>query len=124
MTSATSQCDAFGTDQVGGRDYAIQVAGSLDDASAALRSARLLFLISSGAILVAVGVAGALLAWAILRPIDRIVNRARMMGASALTERLPHPGGGDEMARLVETLNEMLGRIEQVFDAQRRFRDR
>jgi two-component system OmpR family sensor kinase len=107
--------------KVGDATYAIQVAGSLDDASAALRSARLLFLISSAAILVAVGVAGALLAWAILRPIDRIVSRARMMGASALTERLPHPGGRDEMARLVETLNEMLGRIEQVFDAQRRF---
>jgi two-component system OmpR family sensor kinase len=107
--------------KVGDATYAIQVAGSLDDARAALRSARLLFLISSAAILVAVGVAGALLAWAILRPIDRIVGRARMMGASALAERLPHPGGRDEMARLVETLNEMLGRIEQVFEAQRRF---
>jgi len=107
--------------KVGDATYAIQVAGSLDDASAALRSARLLFLISSAAILVAVGAAGALLAWAILRPIDRIVSRARMMGASALAERLPHPGGQDEMARLVETLNGMLGRIEQVFEAQRRF---
>jgi two-component system, OmpR family, sensor kinase len=107
--------------KVGGATYAIQVAGSLDDASAALRSARLLFLFSSAAILVAVGVAGALLAWAILRPIDRIVSRARMMGASALAERLPHPGGQDEMARLVDTLNGMLGRIEQAFEAQRRF---
>jgi two-component system OmpR family sensor kinase len=107
--------------KVGTATYAIQVAGSLDDASAALRSARLLFLISSAAILAAVGVAGALLAWAILRPIDRIVGRARLMGASALAQRLPHPGGRDEMARLVETLNEMLGRIEQVFEAQRRF---
>ena len=106
---------------VGGAPYAIQVAGSLDDASAALRSARLLFLTSCAAILVAVGLTGALLAWAILRPIDRIVSRARLMGASALAERLPHPGGRDEMARLVETLNEMLGRIEQVFEAQRRF---
>jgi two-component system, OmpR family, sensor kinase len=106
---------------VGGTLYAIQIAGSLDDASTALHSARLLFLISSAAILGAVGVAGALLAWAILRPIDRIVGRARVIGASALAERLPHPGGRDEMARLVETLNEMLGRIEQVFEAQRRF---
>jgi two-component system, OmpR family, sensor kinase len=106
---------------VGGRTYAIQVAGSLDDASAALGSAHALFLIASAAILVAVGLTGALLATGILRPIDRIVSRARSMGASALAERLPHPGGRDEMARLVETLNEMLGRIEQVFEAQRRF---
>src|SRR5215470_15634267 len=84
-------------------------------------SARWLFLLSSTAILVAIGLAGALLAWAILRPIDRIVRRARGIGALALAERLPHPGGHDEIARLVETLNEMLGRIEQAFEGQRRF---
>jgi len=107
--------------EVRGQAYAIQVAGSLDDARAALRSARWLFLSSSAAILVAIGLAGAFLAWAILRPIDRIVSRARGIGALALSERLPHPGGHDEIARLVETLNEMLGRIEQAFEAQRRF---
>src|SRR5262249_20074164 len=80
-----------------------------------------LFLFSSAAILVAIGLAGAFLAWAILRPIDRIVRRARGIGALALAERLPHPGGHDEIARLVETLNEMLGRIEQAFEGQRRF---
>src|SRR5262249_51086534 len=87
---------------VRGQTYAIQVAGSLDDARAALRSARWLFLASSAAILVAIGLAGAFLAWAILRPIDRIVRRARGIGALALAERLPHPGGHDEIARLVE----------------------
>jgi len=107
--------------EVRGQTYAVQVAGSLDDARAALRSARWLFLSSSLAILVAIGLAGAFLAWAILRPIDRIVSRARGIGALALAERLPHPSGHDEIARLVETLNEMLGRIEQAFEAQRRF---
>jgi len=57
----------------------------------------------------------------VLRPIDQIVGRARMIGESALAERLPHPGTQDEMARLVETLNDMLARIEQSFEAQRRF---
>jgi len=107
--------------RVGGVDYAIQVGGSLDDASAALRSARLLFLAMSATILAAVVVTGALLARSILNPIDRIVQRARLIGESVLTGRLPHPGTRDEMARLVETLNEMLGRIEQTFEAQRRF---
>jgi len=64
---------------------------------------------------------GAMLARAILRPIDQIVLRARVMGASGLAERLPHPGGRDEISRLVETLNEMLARVEHVFEAQRRF---
>jgi two-component system OmpR family sensor kinase len=75
----------------------------------------------SAAILGAVVLTGAMLTRAVLLPIDRIVSRARVIGASALTERLPHPGSQDEMARLVETLNEMLGRIERVFEAQRRF---
>jgi two-component system, OmpR family, sensor kinase len=104
-----------------GVDYVIQVGGSLDDANAALRSARLLFLTTAAAILSAVVVTGVMLARSILRPIDRIVQRAHLIGESALTERLPHPGTRDEIARLVETLNEMLGRIEQSFDAQRRF---
>ena len=107
--------------ELGGKAYAIQVAGSLDDAHAAIRSARRLFLVMSAAILGAVALTGAMLARAILLPIDRIVKRARVIGASPLAERLPHPGGQDEMARLVETLNEMLARIERVFEAQRRF---
>jgi two-component system, OmpR family, sensor kinase len=107
--------------EIDGARYAIQVAGSLDDADAVLRGARWLFLAMSAAILAAVTLTGAMLARAVLRPIDRIVSRARVMGATALAERLPRPGSRDEMARLVDTLNEMLARIEQVFEAQRRF---
>ncbi len=107
--------------EIGGTGYAIQVAGSLDDANTAIRSARRLFLAMSAAILGAVVLTGAMLTRAILLPIDRIVGRARVIGASVLAERLPHPGTRDEIARLVETLNEMLGRIERVFEAQRRF---
>jgi len=107
--------------EVGGARYAIQVGGSLDDADAALRGARWLFLAMSAAILLAVTLTGAMLARAVLRPIDRIVSRARVMGAKALAQRLPRPAGRDEMSRLVDTLNEMLARIERVFEAQRRF---
>lgn len=105
----------------GGTAYVIQVAGSLDDAYAAQRSARLLFLAMSATILGAVALVAAMAARAVLTPIDRVVQRARLIGESRLDARLPHPGSQDEIARLVETLNEMLGRIEQGFDAQRRF---
>ncbi len=101
--------------------YVIQVGTSLDDANATLRLARLLFLAMSACILGAVVLTGAMLARTVLRPIDQIVGRARMIGESALAERLPHPGTQDEIARLVETLNDMLARIEQSFEAQRRF---
>jgi len=107
--------------QIGDHVYAIQVATSLDDANATLRLARILFLAMSTGILGAVVLTGAILARTVLRPIDRIVARARVIGESALAERLPHPGTQDEMARLVETLNDMLARIERSFEAQRRF---
>jgi len=72
-------------------------------------------------ILVGVGLTGVILTRRALRPIDRIVSRAREIGEGSLSERLPRPGQQDEIGRLVDTLNEMLGRIEESFEVQRRF---
>ena len=104
-----------------GARYAVQVAMSLDDAYAVLRSARLLFTGMAVSILVGVGLIGVLLTRRALRPIDRIVSRAREIGEGSLSERLPRPAQQDEIGRLVDTLNEMLGRIEGSFEIQRRF---
>jgi two-component system OmpR family sensor kinase len=106
---------------VAGTRYAVQVAMSLDDAYAVLRSARRLFIGMAVSILVGVGLTGVVLTWRALRPIDRIVNRAREIGEGSLGERLPRPVQQDEIGRLVDTLNEMLGRIEESFEVQRRF---
>jgi two-component system, OmpR family, sensor kinase len=106
---------------VAGTRYAVQVAMSLDDAYAVLRSARRLFTGMAVSILVGVGLTGVVLTRRALRPIDRIVNRAREIGEGSLGERLPRPIQQDEIARLVDTLNEMLGRIEESFEVQRRF---
>jgi len=107
--------------RVGSVQYAIQVAGSLDDARQITHAARWLFLCVAVAILGAVAATGALLARRALVPIDRIVTEARHIGESSLAERLPHPGTRDEIGRLVDTLNEMLQRIEQSFEVQRHF---
>jgi two-component system OmpR family sensor kinase len=106
---------------IGAAHYVIQVAGSLDDARTVIRAARWLFLIVALAILTAVVATGALLTRRALVPIARIVKQARRIGQSSLAERLPHPGTHDEIAGLVETLNDMLGRIEHSFELQRRF---
>ena len=107
--------------QAAGTSYAIQVAISLNDVNSALRSTRWLLAAMSFAILIAVGVTGASLARRALQPIDLIVQRAHTIGESNLGERLPHPGSQDELGRLVETLNEMLARIERSVETQRRF---
>jgi len=101
--------------------YVVQVAMSLDDAHAVLYAGRWLFLSMSLAILTGIGFTGAWLARRALHPIDAIAARARQIREADLTERLPHPGTNDEIGRLVETLNEMLGRLEHSFDVRRRF---
>ena len=106
---------------VGGNRYVVQVAGSLDDARAIIHAARWLFFDIAAVILVAVAATGALLARRALVPIDHIVTQARRIGESSLAERLPHPGTHDEIGRLVDTLNDMLQRIEQSFEVQRHF---
>jgi two-component system, OmpR family, sensor kinase len=107
--------------EVTGTRYAVQVAMSLEDAYAVLRSARLLFAGMALSILVGVGLIGVLLTRRALRPIDRIVSRAREIGEGNLSERLPRSAQQDEIGRLVDTLNEMLGRIQESFEIQRRF---
>jgi len=104
-----------------GAARAIQVAGSLDDVNHVVESAGVVFLVMGAALLLAVGAAGALLTRRVFRTIDDVVQQAHRIGEAELGRRLPHPGSGDEIGRLVETLNQMLGRLERSFEAQRRF---
>lgn len=79
----------------------------------------LLVLIPLGVGLAALG--GALIARAALRPVDRMTRTARRITAEDLSRRVERPGTGDEMARLAETLNGMLARLEESFAQTRRF---
>jgi signal transduction histidine kinase len=56
-----------------------------------------------------------------LRPVEAIRGRAEVISHANLDERLPPPRTGDEVARLTETLNEMLDRIAEGARRQREF---
>jgi len=56
-----------------------------------------------------------------LHPIDAMTRKARRISASRLDDRLPRSGTGDELDRLAETLNEMLGRVEDHVGRIRQF---
>ncbi|MHA6826994.1 sensor histidine kinase [Ralstonia pseudosolanacearum] len=105
----------------GAAPVAIQVAGSLDDVNGVLDSAALLFACLAIALSASVGTAGALLTRRVFRAIDNVVKQARRIGDANLDARLPHPGTADDIGRLVDTLNDMLDRLEHAFDAQRHF---
>jgi signal transduction histidine kinase len=63
--------------------------------------------------------------WAIaghmLAPLKRITGTARRVSEQHLGERIPVAGPDDELRELGETLNSMLDRLADSFDAQRRF---
>ena len=50
-----------------------------------------------------------------LAPVDALIRSARAIGGTNLSSRLEQLNTGDELQRLSDTLNEMLGRIEAAF---------
>ena len=56
-----------------------------------------------------------------LRPVERIRGAVTEITSADLSRRVPDPGTPDEIGRLARTMNEMLGRLEQSAQRQRRF---
>jgi signal transduction histidine kinase len=72
----------------------------------------------------ALGAVGALfVARRVLQRIDDINTSARGIMAGDLARRLPVSGSGDELDRLAEGLNEMLGRIAELMEGLREVSD-
>jgi signal transduction histidine kinase len=56
-----------------------------------------------------------------LAPVEAIRNEVDEISAAELHRRVPDPPGGDEITRLAQTMNRMLGRLERSSARQRRF---
>jgi hypothetical protein len=69
--------------------------------------------------------AGALLSWVLigrtLRPLFTLTRTARALSESSLDQRIRLAGPRDEVADLADTFDDMLDRLQQAFDAERRF---
>jgi heavy metal sensor kinase len=76
-------------------------------------------LVPLGVGLAAVG--GAVIARAALAPVEEMARSARRITAEALGQRIATRGANDELDYLAETLNGMLGRLEEAFGQMRRF---
>ncbi len=66
-------------------------------------------------------VVGWVVAGRVLAPIGRITSVAREIQATDLTRRINLPGPDDELRELADTFDEMLGRLDEAFEGQRRF---
>ena len=80
-----------------------------------------LLLIGLPAALILASIAGYGVAAAALRPVEAMRARAEEISTAAPDERLPVPATRDEVARLGETLNEMLARLGDALERERTF---
>ena len=82
-------------------------------------------LVQSGIALGVMAVVSAALGWIVagrvLRPLRTITAAARDISAANLHRRLALEGPDDELKELGDTFDELLGRLERAFEAQRRF---
>ena len=99
---------------------------TLSDFQASLRREAMGRLLSQG--LLALALLGAMgvglsyyLAGRVLRPLQEITQAAQRLSAERLDARIDLSGPQDELKQLADTFDEMFGRLEASFEAQRRF---
>jgi two-component system OmpR family sensor kinase len=109
--------------QARGHSYVVVVAASLDDRNESLSNLRTILLIGGPVALLLASLAGYAVSGTALRPVEAIRRRAAEISAAAPGERLPLPDADDELRRLGETLNGMLGRLEAALERERTFVD-
>ncbi len=94
---------------------------SLESVDAATASTTSLLAIGVPAVLALVSVLTWLLAGQALAPVENLRRRASEISVAGSGARLPDATGGDEIARLADTLNAMLGRLDASARSQRQF---
>lgn len=104
-----------------GRTLVLLVGQTREERAEILRSLRNVLLIAGPIALILATLSGYALAAVALRPVDAMRRRAAAISAERPGERLPVPSTGDEIERLGETLNEMLGRLETALLRERDF---
>jgi heavy metal sensor kinase len=109
--------------QARGRTFVVVVAASLDDRNESLRNLRTLLFIGGPVALLLASLAGYAVSGRALRPVEAMRRRAAAISAAEPEQRLPLPEADDEIHRLGETLNQMLGRLEAAIERERSFVD-
>jgi signal transduction histidine kinase len=96
---------------------------SLSDRNEALANLETLLLIGGPIALVLASLVAYGAVAAALRPVEAMRARAAAISSADASQRLPLPPAQDELRRLGETLNEMLGRLQGAIERERAFVD-
>jgi signal transduction histidine kinase len=117
LVAAATHIDAVSTSSPGGAGDRGAVSTHLVDLHQLLAQSG----IALGIMTVVSGVLGWVVAGRVLAPLRTITSRTRLISEQRLHERLALAGPRDELKELADTIDELLGRLEAAFDAQRRF---
>ncbi len=101
--------------------YEIRVAYPVEEITDVLQNLFSIFLVLIPIVLVISIVGGYFLAKQSLKPVEAMTQTARKITATNLRERISVNNPDDEMGRLAETLNDMIGRLEASFEQVRQF---
>jgi heavy metal sensor kinase len=104
-----------------GAGYLIVVGSPLEPTDDELESLREILAYVVPVALVLAGAGGWFLARQGLSPVAAMADRARRIGVEDLSARLPVANPRDELGRLAETFNALLGRLEASLVQQRQF---
>ncbi len=106
---------------IGGQELILGVADPQRKYEGVVRAFNSILLMSAPLVLIFATVCGLWLGRRALAPVGRIADDARAITETNLSARLAVPDSNDEVQQLSETLNEMLGRIEESFRRTRQF---
>lgn len=104
-----------------GKTYHAKASASAEPIDESVQEVAFLLLGSSPVLLVLIGLTEYWISSRSLKPVDAMTRAARSIGAESLSGRLPVPQTRDEISRLAEAWNEMLGRLEESFARTQRF---
>ncbi len=99
----------------------VQIASSLEEVEDALNKLFLILIITVPLALMVASLGGQFLAHKALKPVDNITQTARIITSQNLNQRINPPKVKDEIARLIETFNEMISRLDQSFRQMKQF---
>lgn len=106
---------------LGGRLYPVELATALKPVHSTLRKLALAIVAAIPLVLLLAAAGGWWMSRRAMAPVDAMTRQAHALGIRNLRARLPVPASGDELARLAEAWNGVLGRLQQAMGRLTRF---
>jgi signal transduction histidine kinase len=113
--------DAFGTYYRGSKEFMVIVAADNEDGRLRLEELKKVMLVSMLVAIIVTLLTGLIFSSQLVKPISSIIRDVNAISSHNLSKRLPSGNSHDELNQLILTFNELLDRLQDSFNTQRRF---